>query len=271
MPELPEVETTLRGIVPHVANQVITKVIVRQFQLRWPIPVNLPSLLLGKRFLQLERRAKYLILKSNQGCLLIHLGMSGHLRILTNFQLPNKHDHVDIEFHNKKILRFNDPRRFGAILWLEGNPDEHPLLKHLGVEPLTRQFNAKYLHARAMGRNVPIKSFLMDNKIVTGIGNIYATEALFAAGIHPLSPAKSLAISQLEKLVTSSKEILRRAIKNGGTTLKDFVDSHGKPGYFSSQLKVYGRAGESCVNCNSILEFLRIGQRSTVYCSRCQR
>lgn len=270
MPELPEVETTLRGILPHIEKQAIAKVIVRQHSLRWPIPSNLPHILVNKKFIKCERRGKYLLLKTSDGCLIIHLGMSGHLRILTDNKLPNKHDHVDIVFQSKTILRYNDPRRFGAILWVEGDPQHHPLLKHLGPEPLTKDFSGSYLWKRAQGRSVPIKSLLMENKIVTGIGNIYATEALFEAGIHPMAPAKSLSIACLEKLVKHSKHILRRAIKRGGTTLKDFINSNGKPGYFSSQLKVYGRSGMPCVTCETVLELMQIGQRSTVFCSVCQ-
>jgi formamidopyrimidine-DNA glycosylase len=271
MPELPEVETTLRGISPHIEKQTIAKTVVRERRFRWPIPSNMPQILLGKMIVNVERRAKYLLLTTHEGTIIIHLGMSGHLRILVNDHPPNKHDHVDIVFHNKKILRFTDPRRFGAFLWVEGDPHGHSLLKHLGIEPLTRGFTGRYLWLRAQGRIVPIKSFLMDNKIVNGIGNIYATEALFEAGIHPSIPANSLSVDRLECLVKSSKQILRLAIKRGGTTLKDFINSNGKPGYFSSQLKVYGRAGLPCVICHATLQLMQIGQRSTVYCKRCQR
>lgn len=270
MPELPEVETTVRGIAPHIKQQIIFKVVVRQYQLRWPIPADIQQILSAKTIVDVDRRGKYILLKIDMGAIIIHLGMSGHLRILTKDLRPDKHDHVDIVFQNKKILRFTDPRRFGAFLWVEGNPDNHPLLKSLGLEPLTKKFSGKYLQSQAKNRAVPIKSLLMDNKVVTGIGNIYATEALFAAGIHPAAPAKSLSLEQLDRLAKSSKQILQHAIKRGGTTLKDFLNSNGKPGYFSNQLKVYGRDGLSCLTCSSILQLMKIGQRSTVFCKRCQ-
>lgn len=270
MPELPEVETTLRGISPFIEKQTITSVIVRQHKLRWPIPSNLSHILMGKKVVSVERRAKYLLLKMNEGTLIIHLGMSGHLRILMENIPANKHDHVDLEFQNKKILRFTDPRRFGAILWVNANPYNHPLLKSLGIEPLTKQFTGHYLWQLAQNRKVVIKIFLMDNKIVTGIGNIYATEALFDAKIHPMTIANSLSVERLSCLVKSCKKLLKQAIKRGGTTLKDFINSDGKPGYFSNQLKVYGRAGLPCVNCHAPLELMQIGQRSTVFCKKCQ-
>lgn len=270
MPELPEVETTLRGILPHVEKQTILKVIVRERRFRLAVPANMSQILLGKMIIKVERRAKYLLFKMQEGAIIIHLGMSGHLRILTNDTPPLKHDHIDIVFQNKKILRFTDPRRFGAFIWVEGDPRNHSLLKNLGVEPLTRSFTGQYLWQHAHHRTVSIKSLLMDNKIVTGIGNIYAAEALFKAGIHPSAPINSLSIEHLEKLVKSIKQILRLAIKRGGTTLKDFINSDGKPGYFSNELKVYGRAGLPCVRCHTILQMMKMGQRSTVFCKRCQ-
>jgi formamidopyrimidine-DNA glycosylase len=271
MPELPEVETTLRVICPHIKLQPIVKVIVRQPRLRWPVLANIPQILTGKMITDVERRAKYLLLRTDAGTIIIHLGMSGHLRILTKEEPPKKHDHIDVVFHPHTILRFNDPRRFGAFLWVTGNPDDHALLKNLGVEPLTKNFSGKYLLSQAQGRKVPIKSFLMDNKIVTGIGNIYAAEALFAAGIYPKASAQSLSLEQWDRLAKSIKRILQQAIKRGGTTLKDFVNSDGKPGYFSNQLQVYGRAGLPCIICHTPLQPIQIGQRSTVYCKRCQR
>ena len=270
MPELPEVETTLRGVAPYITQQTIAKVVVRQYQLRWPILPNIQQILTGKTIVDSGRRGKYLLLKTSQGAIIIHLGMSGNLRILTKAVAANKHDHVDIVFHNKAILRFTDPRRFGAFLWAEGDPCDHALLKNLGVEPLTRQFSGQYLASLARGKIVSIKSFIMDSKIVTGVGNIYAAEALFAAGIHPQSPAGSISINHLEKLVKAIKKILQHAIKRGGTSLKDFLNSEGKPGYFSNQLKVYGREGLPCVGCGQLLQLMRIGQRSTVYCGDCQ-
>ncbi|MBX3710127.1 MAG: bifunctional DNA-formamidopyrimidine glycosylase/DNA-(apurinic or apyrimidinic site) lyase [Gammaproteobacteria bacterium] len=270
MPELPEVETTLRGILPHINRQTITKVVVRQCQLRWPIQSNLPQILSGKKIIDVERRGKYLLLRTDSGAIIIHLGMSGHLRILTQDLLPNKHDHVDIVFQSNKILRFTDPRRFGAFLWTKDDPHHHSLLKNLGIEPLTKGFSGKYLWLRAQGRKLPIKSLLMDSKIVAGIGNIYAAEALFEAGIYPAVPAQSLSVERLNSLAKSIKRILRHAIERGGTTLKDFINSDGKPGYFSNQLKAYGHAGLPCVVCHTLLQSMQIGQRNTVYCKRCQ-
>lgn len=270
MPELPEVETTLRGIIPHILHQRIKKVIIRQHQLRWKIPSNIQKLLVKKTITEAERRGKYILLKIIEGNLIIHLGMSGHLKILTHNQPAQKHDHIDILFSNKKILRFTDPRRFGAFLWAEGDAYQHFLLKTLGVEPLSKEFSAVYLFAQAQNKKASIKSLIMDSKIVTGIGNIYAAEALFAAGIHPKTSAQLLSIKRLQLLVKAIKTILNRAIKKGGTTLKDFSDSNGKPGYFSQQLKVYGRDGLSCLKCHSTLQSIKIGQRSTVYCKRCQ-
>ncbi len=270
MPELPEVETTLRGILPHIQNQIIMQVVIRNRQLRWPISPQLPQILPDKKILSAKRRGKYLLLQIVQGTLIIHLGMSGSLRVLPEGYPHNKHDHVDIIFRNQKILRFTDPRRFGALLWTEENPASHPLLKNLGIEPLTRGFTGKYLWLHAQSRHVPIKILLMDNHVVTGIGNIYANEALFVAGIHPAAAANSLSAERLQLLVKAVKQILRHAIQRGGTTLKDFTNSEGKPGYFADQLKVYGRAGLACVRCHAPLQFLRIGQRSTVYCQHCQ-
>lgn len=244
---------------------------IRAHRLRWPIPSDIQKILSEKIIYDIERRAKYLLFKTANGTILIHLGMSGCLRILDEKIPVNKHDHVDIVFYNKKILRFTDPRRFGAFLWIEGDPYHHALLKHLGVEPLTKHFSGKYLLTCAQNRSVSVKTFIMDNKIVTGVGNIYATEALFEAGIHPIKSVKLLTIEQWNDLVAAIKKILRRAIKRGGTTLKDFMNSDGKPGYFSNQLKAYGRAKLPCVKCQRLLKLIKIGQRSTVYCEYCQR
>ncbi len=271
MPELPEVETTRKGIYPHIINQLITNIIVRQHQLRWKIPLNLSKLLRGKTVSDLNRRGKYLVFAIDQGALILHLGMSGSVRILTKKTPPQKHDHVDIEFANNCILRFADPRRFGALLWTKNSPDQHPLLATLGPEPLTNDFSAEYLWRKAQKRNIAIKSFIMDSKIVVGVGNIYAAEALFLAHLHPLQPAKSLSEERMADLVKAIKLILRQAIQQGGTTLKDFVNSEGKPGYFVNQLKVYGRDKLPCSLCGKILSSMRINQRSTVYCQYCQK
>jgi formamidopyrimidine-DNA glycosylase len=270
MPELPEVETTLQGIIPHILHHRIKEVIIRQHQLRWKIPANIQTFLINKTFINAERRGKYILLKTLHGAIIIHLGMSGHLKILTKNQPPKKHDHVDIIFSNKVILRFTDPRRFGAFLWSEGEPLNHSLLKNLGVEPLSKNFSAQYLLSHTHNKATCIKSLIMNSKIVTGVGNIYAAEALFESGINPIIPAKLLSMDRLQLLVKAIKTILLRAIKKGGTTLKDFSDSSGKPGYFSHQLKVYGRAGLSCIKCHTTLESIKIAQRSTVYCKCCQ-
>lgn len=270
MPELPEVETTRLGIQPHIENQTITQVVIRQSQLRWHIPCSLPQQLQSKIVQKVTRRGKYLLFEMGQGALILHLGMSGSLRVLKQEILPKKHDHVDIEFAHHIILRFTDPRRFGAILWAEGEFLQHPLLAKLGVEPLIPNFSASYLWHAAEGRRKSIKSFIMDNHIVVGVGNIYAAEALFLAGIHPERPAGLVSEIEMIKLVDAIKNILLKAIQQGGTTFKDFVNSEGKPGYFLQQLQVYGRHGLPCVLCNRILQSMRLGQRSTVYCSYCQ-
>jgi formamidopyrimidine-DNA glycosylase len=270
MPELPEVETTLRGIQPHLEGQKIKNVVVRQYQLRWRIPADIQKKLHGRKVVQLQRRGKYLLMELDVGTVILHLGMSGSLRILLKTCAPHKHDHVDMEFANGRILRFTDPRRFGALLWTDKNPVLHPLLKHLGPEPLAAQFTGNYLWSSIQNKTAPIKTIIMDSKIVTGVGNIYATEALFLAGVHPRIPAKSLSQTQASRLVKAIKQILRHAIKRGGTTLKDFVNSEGKPGYFVNQLKAYGRAGLPCLQCQTPLESFQIGQRTTTYCRCCQ-
>jgi formamidopyrimidine-DNA glycosylase len=270
MPELPEVETTMRGICPHINGQKISGVIVRQRQLRWPIPPQLERELTGQTVTQLSRRGKYILISVSAGTLIIHLGMSGSLRIISE-QLPaEKHEHVDIIFANNIILRYKDPRRFGAILWTTEDPVQHGLLKSLGIEALDDNFSGDYLWQAAQTRRVPIKTFIMDNKVVTGVGNIYATEALFMSGIHPLLPANQLSLDGMQLLVKMIKRVLRAAIKLGGTTLKDFVNSHGKPGYFATKLLVYGRAGLPCVQCKLPLQSMQIGQRTTIFCENCQ-
>lgn len=270
MPELPEVETTLRGIAPHIEHQTIIDVIIRQPRLRWLIPPNIKKILTGEAIHHIERRGKYILFKMSKGTIIIHLGMSGHLRILTKPLPPNKHDHVDIIFENSKILRFTDPRRFGAFLWTTEDPKKHFLLKKLGVEPLNKNFSGKYLWLKAQNKKTSIKSFLMNNHIVTGVGNIYATEVLFATRIYPGASVNLLSEKQMNSLAKSIKTILHSAIKRGGTTLRDFVNSEGKPGYFSNQLNVYGRAGLPCLICGTILQSMQIAQRSTVYCKKCQ-
>lgn len=271
MPELPEVETTIRGIIPHLEKNIISKMIVRQDKLRWPIPSDI-NINVGNKIIQkISRRGKYIVLQLENGAVIMHLGMSGRVKILNEFIEPQKHDHVDIIFNDKIILRYTDPRRFGTILWTFENPLEHPLLKKLGTEPLCDNFTAEYLLKLAKNRSLPIKSFIMDSKVVVGVGNIYATESLFTSKIHPLTPTNLISKQQMEVLVSEIKKTLDLAIQAGGTTLKDFLGSDGKPGYFVQKLKVYGRSGESCLNCNTILQSLQIGQRTTVFCPICQR
>lgn len=270
MPELPEVETTCRGIEPHIKNQMVTAVVIRNHQLRWPISPTLKKKLPQQTIEAVNRRGKYLLLQTQLGHLIIHLGMSGSLRILQNQTAAKKHDHVDINFSNNVCLRFNDPRRFGCIIWTEENPSDHPLLKHLGPEPLTDDFNGNHLYQLSRKRKAPIKSFVMNSEVVVGVGNIYANEALFLAGIHPKKSVNQITIEQYDLLVKKIKYVLAAAIKQGGTTLRDYVNGDGKPGYFKQQLNVYGRAELPCVNCKTILQEIRLGQRSTVFCERCQ-
>jgi formamidopyrimidine-DNA glycosylase len=270
MPELPEVETTLRGIQPFIQNQVIHRFVIRRANLRWPIPKANLQRLVGQAIIEVKRRGKYLLLSTDLATIIIHLGMSGRLRILDKPTIADKHDHVDIIFNNGCLLRFTDPRRFGALLCSEADPYQHPLLKHLGVEPLSRQFSVHYLKRQLQHKRLAIKSAIMDPCIVVGVGNIYATEALFIAAISPIKSAKTLSLAELKRLLRAIKSILRRAIRHGGSSLKDFLNSEGEPGYFSQKLQVYGRAGLPCLQCKSILQFIRIGQRSTVYCPHCQ-
>jgi len=270
MPELPEVETVMRGLVPHLEGAIIDDVIIRCPQLRWPIPRDLKNSLSTQKIIKISRRGKYLLIHVTTGTLIIHLGMSGSLRVLTQMTPPKPHDHMDLVFSNHMLLRYNDPRRFGAILWTEEDPLQHALLKTMGIEPLDADFTGQYLKLLALKRHTPIKSFIMNSKVVVGIGNIYAAEALFLAGIHPLTPTNLLSTQQCDQLVKSIKTILNDAISEGGTTLKDFVNSEGKPGYFSQKLNVYGRAGLPCMVCHSPLQSMKLGQRSTVFCETCQ-
>jgi len=270
MPELPEVETTLRGIEPYLVNRKIKRLIVRNGSLRWPVPEQLPALMAGQRILALERRAKYLLLKLASGTAILHLGMSGNLRIVEPQTPVGKHDHVDLLVQGGKVLRFNDPRRFGCLLWHSG-PGQHSLLVGLGPEPLSASFDGELLYQRSRGRKAPVKTFIMDNKVVVGVGNIYANEALFGAGVRPARAAGQISLDRYRRLADEIKDVLTRAIAQGGTTLKDFVGGDGKPGYFKQQLQVYGRAGLACPVCQRSLTEVRLGQRSTVFCKSCQR
>ena len=270
MPELPEVETTRCGIEPNIVGQTIERVVIRQPRLRWPVPLQLRKILPGMTIQQVSRRGKYLLLHTTAGTIIMHLGMSGSLRILSTDTSPEKHDHIDIVFTNHKVLRFRDPRRFGAMLWTEDDPSLHPLLRSLGPEPLSRKFTGDYLFQRSRGRKVSIKTFIMDSKVVVGVGNIYANEALFRAGIRPTRRAELISKGHYQDLVSSIKTVLKAAIKQGGTTLRDFTDGEGKPGYFRLSLQVYGRAGEPCKNCHGKIKQIRQGQRATYYCPHCQ-
>lgn len=272
MPELPEVETSRRGIDPYVSGQRVIQAIVRQPQLRWPVSAQITELLPGRLITHTSRRGKYLMLHvADDACVMIHLGMSGSLRIVTASDPVRKHDHIDLQLSNDRTLRYHDPRRFGAMLWVAGDASLHPLLSSLGPEPLSEDFDTHYLFRRSRGKKVPVKSFIMDSRVVVGVGNIYANEALFMAGIRPLTEAGTLSRQRCERLVTAIKQVIAQAITVGGTTLRDFVGGDGKPGYFQQSLLVYGRGGENCVQCGRTLDEIRLGQRATVFCRRCQR
>lgn len=270
MPELPEVETTRRGISRHIKNQTIEKVVVRNKNLRWPVPRGLSNKLNGQKIKSVTRRGKYLLLATEVGTIIIHLGMSGSLRILPCDTRHEKHDHVDIVFTNGKCLRLRDPRRFGSVLFTDKPVEQHKLLKNLGPEPLSKDFSGKYLFDKSRKRTVVTKSFIMDSKIVVGVGNIYASEALFRAGILPKRRAGKLTQAECSKLVNAIRTVLNAAIKAGGTSLRDFTRSDGRPGYFSQSLKVYDRKDEPCPRCGNLIKGSVIGQRATYYCTHCQ-
>lgn len=270
MPELPEVETTRRGIEPHIKGQTISRITVRDNRLRWPIPDELAAWAQDQTVHHIQRRSKYLLIQLDRGVILVHLGMSGSLRVLLDDPTPGKHDHVDVEFGNGIRLRYNDPRRFGAWLYTEHELDAHDLIKHLGPEPLTDDFNFDYFFAKTRKRKVPIKSFIMDAKVVVGVGNIYANEALFLSGIYPHKLAGKVTKAQSHLLIANIKQVLALAINQGGTTLRDFVGGDGKPGYFAQSLNVYGRAGLPCKRCETIIKELRTNNRSSCYCPNCQ-
>jgi formamidopyrimidine-DNA glycosylase len=275
MPELPEVETTLRGIKPHIEQQTIHHVVVRENRLRWLIPDDLGLYLEDAQLIDIQRRGKYLLLhfqnSQHQGHVLIHLGMSGNLRIVPSDTPPVKHDHVDFCFNNNVCLRYHDPRRFGSILWTNKPVLEHRLLLKLGPEPLSNAFTAEYCWQQAQGRKTPIKTWLMNSHVVVGVGNIYANESLFSAGIHPCHVAGKVSQKQFVKLVNAIRAILKTAIEQGGTTLRDFVNAEGKPGYFAQNLNVYGRKGQACTHCQTPIKHKVIAQRATYYCPKCQK
>jgi len=271
MPELPEVETTRAGLEPLLVSRTICAAIIRVPGLRWPIDGDLGQQLAGETIRAVERRAKYLLLRCGKGTLLLHLGMSGHLQVVP-FNLPaGKHDHVDLLLDNDRQLRFHDPRRFGALLWTDGDPADHPLLARMGPEPFAAELDGDYLYRRSRGRKTAIKTFIMDQQILVGVGNIYASEALFRAGISPFTVAGALAPGRYRRLLGAIREVLAAAIAAGGTTLRDFRNEGGRPGYFSQQLQVYGREGEACGACGGAIRQQRVGQRSTFYCPSCQR
>ena len=271
MPELPEVETTLRGIEPFIINHRIKKVCIRQSNLRWTIPVELPSLLEGLKIQRLTRRGKYLLFENGLGTMLIHLGMSGSLRIVKDSDLPGKHDHVDISFDAGYTLRYRDPRRFGCVLWQAKSQDTHSLLINLGPEPLENDFGGRYLFSVSRKRSISIKPFIMNSNIVVGVGNIYANEALFLAGINQKIPSGKISLRRYERLADSIRKVLEEAIHAGGTTLRDFTGSDGNPGYFRQSLNVYGRGDQECNTCGNPLREIQLAKRSTVYCTKCQR
>jgi len=271
MPELPEVETTRRGIAPHVLRDPIADILVRERRLRWPVPRGLRAALRGRNFERIDRRAKYLLFRADSGCMILHLGMSGSLRVVTDDAPPGKHDHVDFVFASGRRLRFRDPRRFGSILWTTGDPSAHRLLRGLGPEPLGESLTAEYLHARSRGRTQAVKNFIMDSRTVVGVGNIYASESLHAAGIRPQRQAGRVSLEGYGRLTEEIRNVLNAAIGKGGTTLRDFTSGVGEPGYFRTELRAYERAGEPCLRCGGRIRSIRLGQRSTFYCPRCQR
>lgn len=271
MPELPEVETTRRGLAPHVEGRRITTVTLRRPDLRWPIPEEVTRELPGRQVTAVRRRAKYLLLDTAAGdSALLHLGMSGMLRVLPPDTPVGAHDHVDIGLDSGRVLRFTDPRRFGCLLWQPAG-SVHPLLQGLGPEPLSEAFDGDWLFTRSRGRSAPVKTFLMDQKIVVGVGNIYAAESLFRAGISPLRAAGKVSRARYVALAGAVRDILGHAITRGGTTLRDFLNPDGAPGYFEQELSVYGRGGLPCPACGGVLREASIGQRTSTWCPRCQR
>lgn len=270
MPELPEVETTLRGIAPALRGRVVEQVIVREPRLRWRVPRQLAQAAAGQRVRDLRRRAKYLLLDLERGTMILHLGMSGSLRLLPCSTAPQLHDHVDILLDSGLCVRFNDPRRFGSLLWTSDDPLSHPLLKSLAPEPLSPGFDGEYLARAARKRRVAIKQLLMNSQVVVGVGNIYASEALFRAGIRPRRAAGRLRPAEFDALAKSIKAVLRAAIRSGGTTLRDYLNPEGLPGYFRQKLSVYERTREPCRVCRTPIEHFVQGQRSTYFCPKCQ-
>jgi formamidopyrimidine-DNA glycosylase len=271
MPELPEVETSLRGIAPHLEGRRVLRLDARERRLRWPVPETVDLAVAGQRIIQLRRRAKYLLLQLETGTLLLHLGMSGSLRVVPVTTPPLPHDHIDLVLTDGYCLRLRDPRRFGSLHWVQGPVEAHPLLAHLGPEPLGDAFSGAYLHQQARGRRAPVKAFIMDSHVVVGVGNIYANEALHLAGIHPARAAGRISALRIDALVRAITRVLAAAIAEGGTSLRDFVREDGNPGYFAQSLRVYGRTDQPCPSCGAPIRQRRIAQRSSFYCPRCQR
>lgn len=268
MPELPEVEVSRMGISPHLVGQKVRSIVFRTPKLRWDIPVELKQME-GLIIRSISRRAKYLLIETDKGSAIVHLGMSGSLRVLDGFIPEGKHDHVDLTLDNGKVLRYNDPRRFGCWLWCPVG-ESHAVLANIGPEPLTDEFSAEYIAEKANNKRVAVKQFIMDNKVVVGVGNIYANESLFSSRIHPQRSANSLSLEEWKTLVAEIKSVLNIAITQGGTTLKDFAQADGKPGYFAQELQVYGKAKQECPRCGAPISEMKIGQRNTFFCSDCQ-
>jgi formamidopyrimidine-DNA glycosylase len=271
MPELPEVETTRRGLLPHLVGRRIRGAVVRNGNLRWPVPRDLPRRLRGEELLAIRRRGKYLLFDCRRGHLIVHLGMSGRLTLVPDGEPVRVHDHVDVQFEGKQSLRLTDPRRFGAMLWVAGPAERHVLLRGLGLEPFDPAFDGAALERLARGRRVAVKHFLMNARIVTGVGNIYASEALFRAGIHPLRSVGRISRARWQRLALAVQETLENALAAGGTTLRDFASAEGLPGYFQHEAAVYGREGLPCERCGTPIRAQRQGQRSTFFCPGCQR
>jgi formamidopyrimidine-DNA glycosylase len=273
MPELPEVEVTRRGVAPYLEGQTVSAVVMRHSGLRWPFPVDLQQRLAGHRIRATGRRGKYLLIHFDHGCLIVHLGMSGHLRILPLDIAPQKHDHFDLVV-GTSVMRMTDPRRFGAVLWhdaADGDVEEHALLRGLGLEPLEDKFSALLLHRQTRNRSAPIKQVLLAGDIVVGVGNIYASESLFKAGINPKTAAGKISLPRYERLVVAIRETLAAAIEQGGSSLRDFIAVNGQSGYFQQSYFVYNRSGLACRICATPIRQIKQGQRSTFYCVTCQR
>ena len=271
MPELPEVETTLRGISPYLLGQKIDKLVVRERRLRWPIKANLHTIVNGTTVSKLYRRGKYIIVDLKDNGLLVHLGMSGTMRVLLEPEPPGKHDHFDLVNNYGQIIRYRDPRKFGSLLYYKGDVAAHPRIASMGVEPLTDDFHANYLFRISRKKSVAVKTLIMDGRVVVGVGNIYASEALHMAGVSPLRDCNRISVKRYERIVESVKQVLTQAIQQGGTTLKDFVGADGSRGYFEQSLAVYGRESQPCHNCGGIVRRTVQAQRATYYCGRCQR